>query len=813
MRLSTVLAGVSALVMGAVGVQQASATFHFMQIYQVIGGVNGDTSAQAIELRMRTGFQNFVASAKMWAWDATGANPVLLIDFPSNVAFEACGRRVLITSSGFDAQTSPGTTPDFVLANLIPASYLPAGSITFESNSGIIYWRLSWGGAGYTGPTTGTITNDADGDFGPPWPGPLPSTDLQALLFQGICSALSTTNAADYALTGVPAVFRNNAAQDFTVTGLPVGACCDDATSTCTPDLTELDCLNMGVDFRYGGDGSTCANIDPPCEASGACCTSPPAPTCQNTTQSQCADTFFEGEDCASFQCPECASDADCDDGVACTTNECASGRCVFTAGVTCGLGEACNTTTGLCELAVEIVLKPVASGLCSPVDLTHAGDGSGRLFIVDQCGTIRVVDAGGALLPTPFLDITALIPVLNTFFDERGLLGLAFHPDYANPNNGRFFVRYSAPRAGDPSEPCFGTSRGCHKEVLAEYLVSVGDPNVADPGSAIILFEVDEPQFNHDAGQVAFGPDGFLYFTLGDGGGAHDGLADVPPSHGPDGNGQNTATTLGSVLRIDVGAGAVLPDDFPGDPNRNYAIPLDNPFEGGGGAPEIYAYGFRNPYKFSFDDGPGGDGSLYVADVGQNLFEEVDIVTNGGNYGWVIREGFYCFDPFAPLSPPGACANTGASGESLLDPVMQYEHPVGIAIIGGYVYRGSQIPALVGKYIFGDFTTDFVTPAGRLFYSDTFGPNAFVRAEFILPGGLPLGRFLHGLGEGEDGAIYVLATDELAPVGTSGVVLRINAPPGEVIPTVSEWGLVVMALLALTVGTIAFRRPEHASA
>jgi glucose/arabinose dehydrogenase len=137
----------------------------------------------------------------------------------------------------------------------------------------------------------------------------------------------------------------------------------------------------------------------------------------------------------------------------------------------------------------------------------------------------------------TPFLDIVGKLPVLNPFFDERGLLGLAFHPDYEN--NGRFFIRYSVPRAGDPSEPCFGSSRVCHSEVLAEYSVSAGDPNLADPTSEIVLFTVDGPQFNHDAGNVAFGPDGFLYFTLGDGGGAHDGLADSPPSHGPIGTGK----------------------------------------------------------------------------------------------------------------------------------------------------------------------------------------------------------------------------------------------------------------------------------
>ena len=205
----------------------------------------------------------------------------------------------------------------------------------------------------------------------------------------------------------------------------------------------------------------------------------------------------------------------------------------------------------------ITIELEPVASGLIAPVGVTHAGDGSGRLFIWEQTGQIRIV-SNGQLLATPFLDISDKLPELGVFFDERGLLGLAFHPNYRS--NGRFFVRYSAPREGDPDEPCNdpdGFIVGCHEEILAEYRV-VGNPmisNVADPDSQIILFRVDEPQFNHDAGTVAFGPDGLLYFSLGDGGGAHDGLADDPPSHGPIGHGQNIETPLGAMLRIDVDA------------------------------------------------------------------------------------------------------------------------------------------------------------------------------------------------------------------------------------------------------------------
>jgi len=447
----------------------------------------------------------------------------------------------------------------------------------------------------------------------------------------------------------------------------------------------------------------------------------------------------------------------------------------------------------------IAIELDTVASGLASPIRLTHAGDGSGRLFIADQAGLIRIVE-NGVLLPTPFLDITSKLPTLGGFYDERGLLGLAFHPDYAN--NGRFFVRYSTPRAGDPAEVCNdpgGFIVGCHTEVLAEYSVSVGDPNIADPSSEIIHISVDEPQFNHNSGCVTFGPDGYLYFTLGDGGGANDGLADVPPTHGPIGNGQNIETLLGSMIRIDV--------DSPPDPGLTYAIPADNPFVGVTGRDEIFAWGFRNPFSFSFDDGPGGDGSLYVDDVGQDLFEEVNLVVKGGNYGWVIREGLHCFDPFNTLVPPAVCSAVGpVLGDPLIDPVMEYLQPLpctvdadcaafgvtcasnglcdnegGISVISGSVYRGSQNPALVGQYVFGDFSNNFVIPGGRLYHFDIDGPDAFVRREFcIAPDGAPLDQFVKGFGEDEDGEIYVLASDTLGPHGTEGIVYRMTNASSE---------------------------------
>jgi glucose/arabinose dehydrogenase len=234
-------------------------------------------------------------------------------------------------------------------------------------------------------------------------------------------------------------------------------------------------------------------------------------------------------------------------------------------------------------------------------------------------------------------------------------------------------------------------------------------------------------------------------------------------------GHGQNIKSPLGAVLRIDV--------DSEPDEGRPYAIPPGNLFADGSGAGETYAYGFRNPYRFSFDDGPGGDGALYVADVGQDQFEEIDIVVAGGNYGWVLREGFDCFDPFNPGTSPATCDEIGLLGEPLLDPVLVYDHSVGLAVIGGFVYRGTGYPPLQGKYVFGDFSQDF-GPTGRLFYTDIEGASAYeLREFFIAPDGEPLGRALFGIGEDEDGEVYVLASGSVGPVGDSGVVYRIVPP------------------------------------
>lgn len=403
----------------------------------------------------------------------------------------------------------------------------------------------------------------------------------------------------------------------------------------------------------------------------------------------------------------------------------------------------------------VAVGLQPVARGLTSPVAMAEAPDGSGRLFVVDQTGLVHVVAPDGTLLDRPFLDLRDAVVPLEESYDERGLLGLAFHPDYVE--NGRFFVYYSAPlRPGAPTE--FD-----HTSTLSEFRVSA-DPVVADRASERVLLRVDQPQSNHVGGTVAFGADGYLYLSLGDGGGAHDAGVGHPPS----GNGQDTSTLLGSLLRIDVDAG---------DP---YAIPPDNPFAAGPGEDEIYAYGFRNPYRFSFDR---QGGRLLVGDVGQDLFEEVDLVERGGNYGWRIQEGTHCFDLDDPGQVAQDCPDVGPDGRPLLPPVIEYrQDEVGQSVIGGYVYRGDALPELDGVYLFGDFSESLDRPAGALLASvpsegDGLWPWQRVRVAGSPDGGL--GHFLLGFGQDADGEVYVLVKDVLGPAGTTGQVLRIVPPNG----------------------------------
>lgn len=407
--------------------------------------------------------------------------------------------------------------------------------------------------------------------------------------------------------------------------------------------------------------------------------------------------------------------------------------------------------------------LRERAAGLTAPVALIQPPDGSRRLFIVDQIGLIRVLLPNGRLLAEPFLDLRDRIVPLRPSFDERGLLGLAFHPRYAD--NGRFFVFYSAPlRAGAPE----GWNCTSH---ISEFLVS-SDPNRADSGSERILLQVDKPQFNHNGGTIVFGPDRKLYISLGDGGGANDvDLGHVEDWY-PDnagGNGQDiTDNLLGSILRIDVDGGAP------------YAIPRDNPFVGREGLDEIWAYGFRNPYRISFDGS-----RLFAGDAGQGLWEEVSLVVRGGNYGWNIKEGTHCFDAENPGVSPANCPRTAPGGVPLRGPVIEYANAgnprggLGLVVVGGHVYRGRELPQLNGRYVFGDWSRSFAQPDGTLLVATPRNRRLW-RIQKLRIQGNPdgrLGHFILGFGRDSRGEVYVLTSDSVGPAGNTGKVFQLVRP------------------------------------
>lgn len=348
---------------------------------------------------------------------------------------------------------------------------------------------------------------------------------------------------------------------------------------------------------------------------------------------------------------------------------------------------------------------QQVVGGLSNPVGITNAGDGSSRLFITLQNGRIVIVQ-NGQLRSTPFLDVSALVSCCG----EQGLLGVAFHPSYET--NGIFFINYTD-RSGDT--------------VVARYRVRTGDPNVAEPSSASVLLRVDQPFVNHNGGDIRFGPDGYLYLALGDGGSGGD----------PGNRAQNLNELLGKILRIDVDSGTP------------YGIPPTNPFLGRSGArPEIWALGVRNPWRTSFDKLTG---DYWIGDVGQGALEEIDFQpatsAGGENYGWRRMEGTRCFNP-------GSNCNDG----TLTLPVYEYGRSVGVSVTGGYVYRGARYPGLAGTYLFADFATGVVFGTTR--NGNSFSTNLLADSPYLIS----------SFGEGEDGELYLL---DYKPTG--GALFRIE--------------------------------------
>ena len=456
-------------------------------------------------------------------------------------------------------------------------------------------------------------------------------------------------------------------------------------------------------------------------------------------------------------------------------------------------------------RLRGTIKLETVAIGLTSPLKGVAAPGEPNRLYVVDQVGTLWAIDltTGDTVVCSglnclSFLDVSNRLVTLGILgpdtFDERGFLGVAFHPAFAA--NGKLYTYTSEPVNGDAdfSTMPMGTAAD-HQNVVAEWqAVSPGNPAMGvDLNSRRELLRVDWPQFNADGGGLAFGPDGMLYISMGDGGGADDQDGQdfvvatgsfpvvIAPmvGHGPTGNGQNPSNPLGTILRIDpLGNNSA---------NGQYGIPADNPFVSAPGfLDEIFAFGFHNPFRFSFDT---ESGDLLVGDVGLNDIEEVDVVVKGGNYGWRIKEGSVCFDPngvdsgFAfdqdpcPNEPPG-----------LSDPIAQYDtHQEGHAVIGGFVYRGSEIQTLRGRYVFGDFSGLFKFPSGphdygRLFHiradeaNDAQQNGELLRiSEFRIVPGNRLHLALLGFGQDANGELYALGNVSGLPFGDEGVVVKIE--------------------------------------
>lgn len=383
----------------------------------------------------------------------------------------------------------------------------------------------------------------------------------------------------------------------------------------------------------------------------------------------------------------------------------------------------SCQTPSQKANSGPSITLKlhQIADALQSPVAAVFTPDG--LMLICEQTGKIRVIDKSG-LLESPFLDLQGKLLKLSGAYDERGLLGLALHPDYRN--NGKFYVYYSAPSSIPGSD---------HQSVISEFKLS-SDPLKADPASERILLAIQQPESNHNGGELKFGPDGYLYIGAGDGGGAGD-------RHGEAGNGQNLNALLGKILRIDVNS------------EKGYGIPADNPFVGKQAMPEIWAYGLRNPWRFSFDR---KSGQLFAADVGQNKFEEVNIIEKGGNYGWKIMEAGHCFDP-----------EENCNTKDLKLPIAEYNHDTGISITGGFVYRGKEIPEISDKYIFADWT-------GPVFFLEKKG-ESWVRGNIVL-NGKPGGDLkILGFAEDNDAELYLLTNQDTGPKDTKGAVYKLVKP------------------------------------
>ncbi|HVY06771.1 MAG TPA: PQQ-dependent sugar dehydrogenase [Burkholderiales bacterium] len=422
---------------------------------------------------------------------------------------------------------------------------------------------------------------------------------------------------------------------------------------------------------------------------------------------------------------------------------------------------------------AETLALELVVEGLTAPLHLEQPNDGSGRSFIVQQDGLVRVLCADNTLAPEAFLDLRPKLLPLEQNFDERGLLGFALHPDFAH--NGRVYVSYSAPLRAAAPQGWNYTRR------ISEFTAKPGDLSWIDAGSERVLLELDWPSRKHNGGGLAFGHDGYLYIGFGDGGISH-GIGkeiiweafNVPAEALTwDGLAQDKDSLFGKILRIDVDHG------FPG-----YAIPRDNPFAKSGGRPEIYAWGFRNPFRIEFDR---QEDSFFVTAVAETLWESAYRVRGPGNFGWPLMEASHCVDRLHPRQPPASCPDHDPSGAPIEMPVFEYpnmqaSHPdtklgiagVGTAITGARMYRGSRISKLAGRMVATDWSEQFKKAGGQVFVAQPTDNGALWTYERALK----LDGRIIGLEEDLDGELLILTNETFGPYGSTGKVYRLVSRP-----------------------------------
>ncbi len=408
-------------------------------------------------------------------------------------------------------------------------------------------------------------------------------------------------------------------------------------------------------------------------------------------------------------------------------------------------------STAAAVNAEVQVKLEPFVTGLNAPLAMVQP-EGDDRLFVIEQFGRVRIIE-DGELQAEPFLDIRNEMPTLLGDFDERGLLGIAFHPDFKS--NGKFYVAHSAhlDAQGDLAKDLWWS----HSNVVAEYRVSADDPDKADPKTRRLVHSIDWPQFNHNGHWIGFGPDGMLYISTGDGGYANDwGIGHEPKV----GNGQDMTSLHGKMLRIDVNT------------SEPYKVPSDNPFVSDSNARgEIWALGLRNPWRCSFD--MGGDNALFCGDVQQNSFEEISVVSKGSNLGWRLMEATHCFDYYAPDSHPASCDKSG-----LTDPIIEYENCSarpdgckGISITGGFVYRGSH-SAWDGKYIFGDWSRTFAEMDGQLFVASESGGKWTM--DHMKATNMDEVPYILAFAQDASGEVYALTSITTGPVGNLDTIYKI---------------------------------------